>query len=336
MLSLDWLSGSIPYIKTDSVLTHLESLIGSAPTVHSYGQYRYDKQSTFEGAGITVFYDSTPERANDVHGGRSLVVCTGTGLQMLGQSTCYALCKYLVFDAWCKATRIDCAFDDYHAVKTPTQVWSDCCLDRHYTRFQKCGHITENGSFGTSSDTVTFGTRGKNGGGSYLRYYRKDLESDGEIDAYRWEVEFSKTKAQEALFALAKCPDLECYTALLGAFVGGSIDFVDRKDRNLSRATRQDWWSEILGRIGTARIRVSAPVQDVEKARKWVRKSVVGSLLLLEKSFGKEEFWTWLQRMVDCKHTLTSRQRLALREFERDPKRARILAQVAPPVVRDI
>ena len=255
---------------------------------------------------------------------------------MLGSSKCYDLCKFLVFDAWCKATRIDCAFDDYEPTKTPTQVWHDCCLHKKYTRFQKCGHITENGSFGTSSDTVTFGTRGKNGGGSYLRYYRKDLESDGDITAFRWEVEFSKLKAQEALFALAKCPDLECFSALLGAFVGGSIDFVDRKDRNLSRADRQMWWADILERIGVSRLRVSKPLQDVEKSRKWVRKSVVGSLLLLEKSFGKEEFWIWLQRMVDAKHTLTPRQRLALREFERDPKRSRILAKVSPFPSREI
>jgi hypothetical protein len=319
MLSLDWLSASIPHSSLESVVDLLNEINGQDYESRNFGQYRYDRSFIWDGGAYAVHFDSTPERSQKVHNGRALIVITGRGWHQIDPETTFQAVKALVNDMWAKGTRIDCAFDDYQMRKKPCEVWADSCQEeRHYTRFRKASHTQEYNSKGeVTGDMVTWGTRGQNGSGSYLRYYRKDLESDGEIQAYRWEVEFSKQKAQEALFQLSQCPDLQSFSALLGALVGGSIDFVRRKDKNLDRATRLEWWAEIVSEIGVSSISGVQNPPDVQKSREWIRKSVTSSLKLLQEAYGKDDFWNWLEAMVSTR-TLTKAQRASLRHYQNE------------------
>lgn len=100
-------------------------------------------------------------------------------------------------------------------------------------------------------DTLYFGGRGKNGGGKYLRIYNKTLESKGVVDSVHWECECSKKKAQHAFFKLSQC----AFASLLVGLIGGCIDFVERKDKNLGRATRFEWWQSIVDLLGRVVLR---------------------------------------------------------------------------------
>jgi len=310
-LGIDWISGTIPAYKVEDLICYMETFSDSVAEMKDYGQYRYDRKAEFVGIGATVFYDSTPTRSKRAHNGRALFVMIGSGLGQLTGEELFVFVRELVDKFWMKATRLDCCFDDFEKRITPETVYREHVRERQFTRFRKSGFRQELDSSGdVAGEMVTFGTRGKNGGGSYLRYYRKDLESEGVIDAYRWEVEFSKEKAQEGFFMLSRCPDLESFVTLVGALVGGSIDFVKRKGRNLPRSERLTWWQGILDVLGEVGIRIEREPKEVEKAQEWVKKSVVGSLATIERALGEERFWGWLCVMLDEKRGFLNQEQM--------------------------
>lgn len=322
MLTLDWLNGTFPADKTEIVLEKLVEMFGE-PSARKWGRYRYEESFEWELVGASVFVDRTKKRCEEIHGGRHMLMMTGTAMRTIPAEKMHEFVSFMVQKCWLKATRLDCAWDDYEKRITPENVWKNYCETKKYTRFRRCAHHIEIlGDGSPTSDTVYWGCRGENGGGSYLRYYRKDLESKGEIDAYRWEVEYSGQKAQEAFFALSKCPDLETMGRLVGALVGGSIDFVERSgkkgdEKHLNRASRVEWWQSILDRIGCSPIRGHKIPSTIEKSKQWVKKSVSTCLSTIQTAIGEEQFWPWLESMVEVgKCRMQSRHMLSVKYYE--------------------
>jgi len=149
-------------------------------------------------------------------------------------------------------------------------------------------------------ETIYFGTRGKNGGGKFLRCYGKDLESDGEIDSIRCEVEFSKERACEVFFHLARSPSLKDFATNIAMFIGGAIDFIERGDNGkFNKLDRLAFWEQILHHLGAANVRNPKPEQSIETAMGWVEISVTPSLEKIRQAIGDDRYYEWLQKQME-------------------------------------
>jgi hypothetical protein len=127
-----------------------------------------------------------------------------------------------------------------------------------------------------------------------MRCYDKDLESKGAIDSIRWEAEFSKERANAVFFKIALSLSLQEFVTNIAAFIGGVMDFIERKGKNLDRAERLAFWDHILEILGSAAIRNPRPVKTVEKAVGWMEHSVFASAQMVRLALGDEVFMSWL------------------------------------------
>jgi DNA relaxase NicK len=103
--------------------------------------------------------------------------------------------------SWCascrqlggKATRCDVALSTM-SCRVASMDDIRAAADRgNYAGFLKHMPLREQMRDGTiTGDSVTFGARGKDGSGKYMRIYDKALESGGVVDAIRYECVFSK------------------------------------------------------------------------------------------------------------------------------------------------
>ncbi|GAI12027.1 unnamed protein product, partial [marine sediment metagenome] len=115
---------------------------------------------------------------------------------------------------------------------------------------------------GVVYDAVTFGRRASKGSRAFLRVYDKYLESNGESDCIRWELELTQHKADKVFKYLAGCDgNLETFATVCGAIIGGCITFVHRTeragDKNIIRLAEYDWWTAIKETLHTLSLRIA-------------------------------------------------------------------------------
>ena len=317
-VGIDWLAGSFPTEHVEAVLLRMNRHFGSAESLE-YGFYGYDRSYVFHPFGSRVLYDSSEPRSFDRHNGRAVVQIPGIALSSMSSHDLRELIFDLVFDFSFKCTRIDICFDDFDRIIAPRELVEVCESD-NFSGYRRWQHIAPRKSGGRfEGDTLAFGRRGQNGSGKYLRVYDKNLESDGEVDSIRWEVEFSKDKASKVCARLAFSNDYEDWCAIQGALVGGSIDFVDRGlklEKNLSRLTRLPFWERVVSALGSYRIRGEVPVRTVDSVENWVKRSVSSSLAMLRSAYGSDAFDDWLEDTLEGV-TLSVRHEKIVEEYNR-------------------
>ena len=311
-LKIDWLQGTIPHERVEDFLEYMTRLEGYAPACHEYGRFRYNRQAFFP-SGLIVYYDASNLRAQEVHKGRATIVISSTALLCVKENV-YQLIKDLVFRFWFKGTRIDLAFDDFKKL-VPMSVVAESARAGHYTRFKKHCIIEETRRSGDIvGNTIYFGSRGKNGGGRFIRVYDKTLESKGRTDSNRWEIEFTKEKASSVVFELSCCDGLEQFVSLIASLIGGSIDFVQRKDRHLERAERLEWWQTLVDILGECTLAVTKKQTTIHDVKQWVRVSVAPSLKMIRVALGDQDFNEWLECIVSSR-SLTVQQMEKVNNF---------------------
>jgi DNA relaxase NicK len=229
-----------------------------------------------------------------------------------------------------RPTRLDVAADDYRKRVLPSQV-NAVAKSGDIARFrtQTCA-FHEGGYFeGAIGETFTAGRRGADGSGAYLRYYRKDVESRGRINAFRWEVEFSDEKAQLAFTELLKAQTLDEFT-LAGAYlVIGSVDFPMRNggdEAHLERLERHAFWVDITSDFfNCTLLKVKRATSTLERKAAHVRERC-GSLLKAVMAMfqmtrpsdraGRRAFYAALGQWVDlAKPSAASREAVAAYAF---------------------
>lgn len=169
-----------------------------------------------------------------------------------------------------------------------------------YKGFRKHRPIIERRHSGElTGETIYFGARGKDGAGKFLRCYGKDLESKGEVDSVRWEVEFSKERANIVFFQLAMSPDITEFATNLAMYTGGAIDFIERNGNRRDSIDRLAFWEQILDALGVAEIRTPKPDQSIETAMNWVEVSIAPSLEKIRRAIGDDRYYEWIQKQME-------------------------------------
>jgi len=297
VLSVDWLQGTVPDCLLFELVKYVVELLNLKPIHNEYSFNRYDCSYAWETHGVYVLYDSNDTRSKKLHAGRITLVMPATALSSFDEETLFRLHKDFEkeFDFHC--SRYDIAFDDYDKIISPSLVAEQAKLG-NVTGYRKFEHRTGKCNIGkpdtSAGETCTFGSRGRNGSGKYLRFYDKEKESNGEIPAYRMELEMSKDIARQGFDLVCKSDNINTMVRWLGELLFGSIDFVDRQlnptEKNIDRLSRLHWWQKIIAEYGQYKLRNTRKIKTIETAIDWVNTSVAPTLAMISKAIGCEHF----------------------------------------------
>jgi len=305
-VGVHWLRISILYQYLDKVRGYLNCYFGES-TKDGYGLWSYDTRYSWP-SGASLNFDAEPARCEMVHKGKVTLDIPGQALDAISETDLHLfLLSLRQFRPAC--TRIDIFFDDYSRMVTPDGLKrivkkKDFSGFRYGQIKQRHGnkkHGPDKGSWGLIHDEIDFGIRGKSGGGKYLRCYDKELESDGEKDCVRWEVEFSKERAHKVFEKLSQVTSVDAFATLCGALVAGSIVFVRRNgEKNIGRLEMYGFWKQIIDMLGVVVIRVPEKKTNISGKCQWVYKQVSPTLASLRGTFVNDAyFMTWIFDVLD-------------------------------------
>ena len=294
-IGVHWLRISFSTKKLAEVSSFLSHIWGDF-NQDGFGLWSYDTRLVWS-SGVSLNYDEDHERSNRVHCGRMTLDCPGSSLDEVTVPDLQLMIEYFAALGG-KCTRIDIFFDDYKRIVNPYEVYEvakrgDYSGFKTYTRRERGD---SNGNI--SHDEIAFGRRGSFGSGAYLRFYDKKLESNGEFDCCRWEVEFTQGKADSVFNKLAQtCGNIDAFATLCGSLISGCITFVHRTgDKNISRLDRYDWWEIIVSILGDGiSVRIERKKDSLTGKIEWIKRNVSPSLACLRKVFVNDKsFFRWL------------------------------------------
>jgi hypothetical protein len=175
-------------------------------------------------------------------------------------------------------TRLDLSADDFAKVAAPSDVRAAVEAGNVVTHTREGVFYKDRRSGG---ETYAIGKRGSR---QYLRVYDKAIESGGEVDSVRWELESRDEAAAGALSCLRLWDWGEVFRSRL-------VSFVDFRDRTVSerpeRCPRLGWFEQLVGDAVKARpYAVVTPVASAEKSLAWLRRQVAPSLAAVHAAAG--------------------------------------------------
>jgi len=315
-VGIHWLRISFNQKDLQEIKSWIDRFYGESDS-DGYGLWSYDSRYIWP-SGASMNYDSDVERSQRVHRGRFTFECPGKACDELTAPDLLLMIQgFEHFQGLC--TRIDIFFDDYRRIVEPYDLHE--LIERYdYTGFRKAGYRPAWDCGRRCYDEAWFGRRGQNGSGKYLRCYDKKLESDGEKDCVRWEIEFSQKKSQKVFIALSGCEgDIVVFATICGALIGGCISFVHRNgDRNINRLDVYDFWQLITESLGKLTIRIEKIQNTLTGVIEWTERQVAPSLACVRKTFvSDQKFIAWVIDMLDDGASrMNAHQRQLVSRFE--------------------
>jgi len=326
---MHWFRASFPMVMYDPVMAWLLGLWGASDG-HVWGFWRYDANQSWTN-GVTLYYDQDADRAQTMHNGRFAIEVPGSSIEAMEPGKFLEFLRVGVRDFGFRATRLDVFFDDHARTITPMEligsvreILPNGILSKHdWCGPEKCDPRIESDLFQVTSAAVNFGTRGNNGGESYLRCYDKKLESGGENNAVRWERELADHKAQLAVDALLEAFDdgLEAVARTIGGLITGAIDFRYRSEKpdepNLSRLRRYPFWQKIIDTLaGPLRLAGRVIRKAVQKAKRYVEDQVTGTVQMISLAMTPLLFREWWDGVMNQPGRLKPAHLKAAREYQ--------------------
>lgn len=149
---------------------------------------------------------------------------------------------------------------------------------------------------------------GAPGSDKRVRIYDKRVESEGEMDCIRVEVQYRDELAQHyfvALFAES------CYSVSIGIVSRKCISqfgFVLRDNEVLSRCPTLSWWLEFVSKIGEA-VKTSVPRKPslLPDKLNWIERQVAGTLATIKRCLGNQAV-AWLLNCIERASIQKARQ----------------------------
>jgi len=296
-LSMDWLSTTFhpslenPITVSDVALEACTALgCGGGDWLRlQQGQHGYQKGSIGPG-GAKLWWDA-PGR-DDFH-----LVFPGQACQMVGQERMTDFLKYCL-EHGAKATRADVAIDDFDRRKSVDEIEmlfaSEDCVTRadiigeYRERSRKAiraagvmGQRNEGASLvGTTGKTVTLGSRASR---QFLRVYDKGLESGGQLDAIRWELESKKEAAETMVVALAN----KEWGQVIRSRLLGYVDFREEASHSeVEKRRRLSWFQELVKGVSKASAYLPKVPRTIEQLVDWIDQSIGPSLAVAARMWG--------------------------------------------------
>ncbi len=299
-IGVHWLRGSFPKQFMDDILALLQDYFGE-PNPQNKGRWYYKKSYLFANNVTIQYYDEMEDKEYAaMMNGRFTVDIPGRALDELKPDDIIFIVNRLKHFGF-SCTRVDIFFDDAERIITPRELQPLADLN-HMTGFLRGRIERDTGHYADNEDMMTFGRRGNIGSGSYLRVYDKTAESDGVIDAIRWELELSNKKAKKFFSRIsAGYGDILIFETHIREVIGGCIDFRDKSvgDKNLGRCPRYSFWERILSMLGAAKITIERVKTAVDRAKKWIFRQTIGSLQMCHEVFGSDFISQLVTEIID-------------------------------------
>jgi len=272
-LSMDWLSTTLhPSVEVPVDVPQVQlaaSLaLGCEPAdwvETEHGAYGYEKGMVGPG-GARLWWDA-PGR-DDIH-----LSLPGQACRIAGQERAVSLLRYSLGHGG-KATRCDIAIDDYGYVATPAQVLEVLQGPDVVSHAEKI--LTQQGGVKGSSEltgaTVYFGAPSSR---QRLRVYDKGLESGGETNCIRWELEERKEAAETMVAALA----YQNWGPVMASRLVGFVDFRDVDSHSeVEKRQRLPWFETLVGLARKASAYPPQVARTVQQVVDWIDKAIGPSL----------------------------------------------------------
>lgn len=136
-----------------------------------------------------------------------------------------------------------------------------------------------------------------------VRIYDKSVESKGEIDAIRMEVQFRDEYAEiVGAHWLRLCDEPSQVVAdWMASIVMGCLDFRYRESKNRDRCPQLGWWASFCERVAVAGKRVSKArrVPCLVRSMDALNRQWASMLAVIGKALGDDVFLGWLAQLLD-------------------------------------
>lgn len=216
-------------------------------------------------------------------------------------------------------TRFDIALDDYLKKMSPDFIMQ-AIRDKNYVGFGKSSVITNQSKSveGLDGWTIYMGSRKSD---KMYRYYDKNAESKGQINAFRLEAELKDFKAKQVWDLITQIPEndanaLQFYQSILLEVVIGGIDFRNLSaDSNKTRCPKLEWWQEFIDYVhSTGGIKLTGirSKSSLQKTVSWVKNQVETSLAMLRDVLGSQQFHGFIRDAIDSGRLRYTRQHEAI------------------------
>jgi len=241
--------------------------------VPAFHGIRYDN-SAQSGHGIRLAWNMP----NGDEPGRAWLGIPGSALDLVGADAIHYLGQYLCYTLGMKVTRYDAAIDDFKRRVDPDHaIWAAMHGFLHGTKQVRMAGISHQGKMAV---TAYFGATSSD---KIVRCYDKFIESEGEINAIRWEVQFRDELAHTAFIDFLTSGDGQDYDGMarcLARQVTGAIDFKDPSSgRRAADQKRVSWWQQLQDEAGGAvRISVTRIKSSLAAKLRWLERQVAPCL----------------------------------------------------------
>ena len=312
-ISVDWLS-----LTFKTTPTHERTHVDPDGAVTWYDQLDDVKRAVWTGAGL-----ETDEWVDQPHGwngyqqsalgpGGALLAWNAVGRDdyhvslpgqacgMFSEVSMRSFLRYAQIKN-AKCTRLDINLDDYERIVSPLQVEEASQGPDIVTHVHR--GMTQRGfAIGTAETTGVTVYIGQPSSRQRLRVYDKGLESNGEIDAVRWELQ-SRHEAAETLLPLLGVFDDGSLLSWGKTFTSRLVSFVDFRDAvdhptDARQRKRLGWFQALVQAAEKASAYPRREPRYIDDVESWVEKAVGPSLRLLME-YWQDENLTELRRIMD-------------------------------------
>lgn len=228
-----------------------------------------------------------------------------------------------------RATRIDCAIDDYSYSVIPIAEMLKACQEGHNFGFRKIGHHSSGFCGEEQRETYEFGSRES---GKFVRVYDHDSES------LRFEAEFKREYAKQVFEAIAalerpsEMPDEKWEIELQKFFASiavGAIDFRNRGNRKDKKragerdSVRLEFYQNFIDFLDCQhfRMKLKKPAKSILKSINWIIRQCSPVLSTIQQGMGKINFVEWLNdKLFEASYRLDKEKEIWIKDMQRNPR----------------
>lgn len=268
IVSFHWLQFTIPEGNlVQDTIQELSNCLDSSFESVGHGSMGYENMAVGIAGARVLTSDKRPEHH---------VILPGEWCEAVGPEICSVILGY-VFDHKGHFTRLDLAGDDYSKV---VKVQGVAIAIKRGQLVSHCHNARrQHGLRGETVDVIYIGSKNSR---RLARIYDKEAESDGRIDAIRWELQLRDEAADRAAKLVLSRNLPEAYLAVLVGFA----DFKKVSNDNTSRRPRAAWFKKLVGQAQKATLALHQPVKTIEDMEIWVKRQVSPTLSALVEARG--------------------------------------------------
>jgi Replication initiation factor len=249
--------------------------------------------------------------------GKSLA---GSSFSQLREFLQYLLAKQTRF------TRIDLAIDDYSKSLKPHYFKTAYQREQHHG-FRKMSIIENLESSDPTEEQGFTVYMGKRNGNKLTRFYNKSIESKGEIDSYRLEIEYKDDYTKHVIDYLLTA---ENFAKAIVDLVISAVDFRDADDVQLL------WWNAFIARLEATSVHLLCDRinPSIESSMNWIEHQVETTLATVQEFCERisVNFDDWLKERLDSGRT---RMRGVHQAMIKEAVKVCSVSVLPPPLIPD-